>query len=43
MYPSIKGYGIGDPKIEDANHDGKITAADMTYIGSPTPKLVWRF
>ncbi len=38
MYPSIKGYGIGDPKIEDANHDGKITAADMTYIGSPTPK-----
>jgi TonB-linked SusC/RagA family outer membrane protein len=31
----------GDIKYEDVNHDGKITAADVRYSGSPFPKFAY--
>ncbi len=31
----------GDIRFADINHDGKITDKDRTYIGSPTPTLVY--
>lgn len=31
----------GDPKFEDVNKDGKITADDRTIIGNPYPKYIF--
>lgn len=31
----------GDPKFEDINKDGKITADDVTVIGNPYPKYIF--
>lgn len=31
----------GDFRFKDLNHDGKITAEDRTYLGSPLPKFVF--
>ena len=33
----------GDLKFEDVNHDGKITTADKTVVGSPFPDYTWGF
>ena len=37
------GVWVGDVKYRDLNGDGKITAADETYIGNPWPKLFGGF
>ena len=31
----------GDIKYEDVNHDGKITVADQTFLGSPLPNYTY--
>ncbi|QEM10938.1 SusC/RagA family TonB-linked outer membrane protein [Mucilaginibacter rubeus] len=33
----------GDIKFQDLNHDGKITEADKTYLGTPFPKFSYGF
>jgi TonB-linked SusC/RagA family outer membrane protein len=40
---NISGYAPkpGEPIVVDVNGDGKITAADMTYIGSPHPDFIF--
>ncbi len=35
------GYRPGDFKFKDINGDGKITSADRTIIGNPTPKFTY--
>jgi hypothetical protein len=37
------GVWVGDVKYRDVNNDGKIDAADETYIGNPWPKLFGGF
>jgi TonB-linked SusC/RagA family outer membrane protein len=37
------GAYLGGLKICDLNHDGKITAADRTFIGTTDPKLLYGF
>ena len=40
-YPTLQGnWGLGDVKYVDLNNDGKITADDMTDIGSTFPKYI---
>lgn len=34
-------YGPGDFKYKDVNNDGKITSADRTMIGNPTPDFTY--
>jgi TonB-linked SusC/RagA family outer membrane protein len=36
-------YGPGDLKFKDLNGDGKITSADRTMIGNPTPDFTYGF
>lgn len=36
-------YRAGDPIFEDVNQDGKITAADKVFAGSPLPTVVGGF
>ena len=36
-------YGPGDLKFKDINGDGKITSADRTMIGNPTPDFTYGF
>ena len=35
------GTFLGDIQYEDLNHDGKIDAADQTFIGNPNPKFTY--
>lgn len=37
--PTQDGSGVGRFRYVDVNGDGKITAADRTYLGSPVPKF----
>lgn len=37
--PAQDGAGVGRFRYVDVNGDGKITAADRTYLGSPVPKF----
>ncbi|MEP6682331.1 MAG: TonB-dependent receptor [Parafilimonas sp.] len=36
-----QGLWLGDVRYKDLNGDGKITAADETYIGNPNPKFTY--
>ncbi|MCO4292522.1 TonB-dependent receptor [Solitalea sp. MAHUQ-68] len=38
-----KGTWLGDVKYKDISGDGKIDAADMTYIGNPNPNFTFGF
>jgi len=35
------GVWVGDIRFKDLNNDGKITAADQTYIGDPNPNFTY--
>lgn len=39
--PMYGGQKVGDPRYVDANHDGKITAADRVVAGHPNPDYTW--
>lgn len=41
--PHDSNADVGDLIFVDTNKDGKITAADRTYLGSPIPTLIYGF
>ncbi|MFB6455368.1 SusC/RagA family TonB-linked outer membrane protein [Chitinophaga sp. Hz27] len=45
QYPGISAYqqdiGVGRFKYADVNGDGKVDAADRTFLGAPTPKFTY--
>ena len=42
-YTPQAGSKPGDPKYADLNGDGKITAADVTYLGNTNPRYIAGF
>ncbi|MBO6523672.1 MAG: TonB-dependent receptor [Balneolaceae bacterium] len=40
-YPHLSQADVGDLRFVDTNGDGRINGDDRTYIGSPTPDLVF--
>ena len=42
-WPHLANDRPGDPRYEDINKDGQITAADKTYLGSNQPKFIYGF
>lgn len=39
----VQGLWLGDIRYKDLDGDGKITAADQTFIGNPNPKFTYGF
>jgi TonB-linked SusC/RagA family outer membrane protein len=42
-YPHSSQAGVGDLRFVDVNEDGRITADDRTYLGSPIPDFIFGF
>lgn len=40
-YPKMESSKLGDVRYEDVTGDGKITEADKTLVGSPSPKFTF--
>lgn len=40
-YPAMSSSKVGDVRYEDVTKDGKITEADKTLVGSPSPKFTF--